>query len=68
MLETTKPFDTSFKLHSGSCLTLLDIMRSQLPDVEFAFLSCCFAAETTEEHVADEELHITAAMQLDSEV
>ena len=43
-------------------------MRSQLPDVEFTFLSCCFAAETTEEHVANEELHITAAMQLDSEV
>ena len=63
VLETGKPFDSSFDLHGGSRLTLLDIVRSRLPDAEFAFLSCCFATETTEERVADEELHITAAMQ-----
>ncbi|KAF8268575.1 hypothetical protein EI94DRAFT_1700152 [Lactarius quietus] len=58
-----KPFDASFKLHGGSPLTLLDIVRSRLPDAEFAFLSCCHAAEITEESVADEALHLTAAMQ-----
>ncbi|KAF8257446.1 CHAT domain-containing protein [Lactarius quietus] len=63
VLETGKPFDASFKLHGGSRLTLLDIVRSRLPDAEFAFLSCCHAAEITEESVVDEALHLTAAMQ-----
>ena len=63
ILEAGKPFDASFKLHRGSRLTLLDIVRSRLPDAEFAFLSCCHAAEITEDSVADEALHLTAAMQ-----
>jgi CHAT domain-containing protein/tetratricopeptide (TPR) repeat protein len=63
VLETGKPFDASFKLHGGSRLTLLDIVRSRLPDAEFAFLSCCHAAEITEDSVSDEALHLTAAMQ-----
>ena len=63
VLETGKPFDASFKLHGGERLTLLDIVRSQHPDAEFAFLSCCHAAEITEESIADEALHLTAAMQ-----
>ena len=63
VLETGKPFDASFKLHGGSRLTLLDIVQSRLPDAEFAFLSCCHAAEITEDSLADEVLHLTAAMQ-----
>ncbi|KAH9014874.1 CHAT domain-containing protein [Lactarius pseudohatsudake] len=63
VLETGKPFEASFKLHGGSRLTLLDIARSRLPDAEFAFLSCCHAAEITQDSVADEALHLTAAMQ-----
>ncbi|KAN0134125.1 CHAT domain containing protein [Lactarius tabidus] len=63
VLEAGKPFDASFKLHGGSRLTLLDIVQSRLPDAEFAFLSCCHAAEITEDSVADEALHLTAAMQ-----
>ncbi len=62
-LEIGKPFEASFKLHGGSRLTLLDIVQSRLPDAEFAFLSCCHAAEMTEESIADEALHLTAAMQ-----
>ena len=62
-LETGKPFDASFKLHRDSRLTLLDIVRSRLPNAEFAFLSCCHAAEITEDSIADEALHLTAAMQ-----
>ncbi|KAH9019078.1 CHAT domain-containing protein [Lactarius pseudohatsudake] len=63
VLETGKPFEASFKLHGSSRLTLLDIVRSRLPDAEFAFLACCHAAEITEDSVADEALHLTAAMQ-----
>ena len=63
VLETGKPFEASFNLHGGSRLTLLDIVRSRLPDAEFAFLSCCHAAEVTEKSIADEALHLTAAMQ-----
>jgi CHAT domain-containing protein len=44
-------------------LTLLEIVQSRLPDAEFAFLSCCHAAEITAESVSDEALHLTAAMQ-----
>ena len=63
VLETGKPFEASFKLYANTRLTLLDIVRSRLPDAEFAFLSCCHAAEITEDSVADEALHLTAAMQ-----
>jgi CHAT domain-containing protein len=63
VLETGKPFEACFKLHGGSRLTLLDIVRSRLPDAEFAFLSCCHTAEITGESIADEALHLTAAMQ-----
>ena len=63
LLETGKPFDASFKLHGGERLTLLNIVQSRLPDAEFAFLSCCHAAEITAESVSDEALHLTAAMQ-----
>jgi CHAT domain-containing protein/tetratricopeptide (TPR) repeat protein len=62
-LETGKPFEASFKLHEGSRLTLLEIVQYRLPDAEFAFLSCCHAAEITTGSVSDEALHLTAAMQ-----
>ena len=63
LLEPGKPFDASFQLHGGERLTLLNIVQSRLPDAEFAFLSCCHAAEITEKSVSDEALHLTAAMQ-----
>ena len=63
ILETGRPFDASFKLHGGARLTLLDIVRSRLPNAEFAFLSACHTAELTEESIADEGLHLTAAVQ-----
>ena len=63
ILETGKPFDTFFKLHEGAHLTLLDIVRSRLPIAEFAFLSACHTAEITGESIADEGLHLTAAVQ-----
>jgi CHAT domain-containing protein len=63
VLKVGKPFKASFKLHGSLRLTLLDIVQSQIPDAEFAFLSCCHAAEIMEESIADEALHLTAAMQ-----
>ncbi|KAH9955986.1 CHAT domain-containing protein [Russula dissimulans] len=62
-LEIGKPFNASFKLNQGTSLTLLEIVRSQLPTAEFAFLSACHTAEITEESIADEGLHLTAAVQ-----
>ena len=63
ILETGRPFDASFKLHGGARLTLLDIVRSRLPNAEFAFLSACHTAELTRESISDEGLHLTAAVQ-----
>ncbi|KAI9509775.1 CHAT domain-containing protein [Russula earlei] len=62
-LEDGKPFDASFQLHNGKRLTMLELIQSQLPTAEFAFLSACHTAEMTEGSVADETLHLTAAMQ-----
>jgi CHAT domain-containing protein len=63
ILETGRPFDASFKLYQGQRLTLLDIIRSRLPSAEFAFLSACHTAELTGESIADEGLHLSAAVQ-----
>ena len=63
ILEPGKPFDSSFELYGGNRLTLLDIMGSQLPDAEFAFLAACHTAELTDGSPSDEALHLTAAMQ-----
>ena len=63
ILEAGKPFDASFKLHQDQRLTLLEIIRSQLPSAEFAFLSACHTAELTEESITDEGLHLSAAVQ-----
>lgn len=62
-LQTGKPFDASFKLHKGMRLALLDIVRCRIPAAELAFLSACHTAELTQESVADEALHLTAAVQ-----
>ena len=62
-LEKGKPFEASFKLYEGARLTLLELVRSQLPTAKFAFLSACHTAELTEESIADEGLHLTAAVQ-----
>jgi tetratricopeptide (TPR) repeat protein len=63
ILESGRPFDSSFKLYNGKRLSLLDIIRSQLPHAEFAFLAACHTAEMTDESPSDETLHLAAAMQ-----
>ena len=62
-LEPGKPFEAWFKLEGKDRLTLLEIVRSQLPTAEFAFLSACHSAELTDKSLADEALHLAAAMQ-----
>ena len=62
-LVPEKPFDASFALYGRDRLTLLDIVRLRLPTAEFAFLSACHTAELTEGSIADEGLHLTAAVQ-----
>ena len=62
-LEIGKPFDASFKLYGDDHLKLFDIVHSRLPTAQFAFLSACHTAEITEESIADEGLHLTAALQ-----
>ncbi|KAI9433914.1 hypothetical protein H4582DRAFT_2185111 [Lactarius indigo] len=43
-LEAGKPFEAGFEFHGGDRLTILDIVRSDLPTAEFAFLSACHTA------------------------
>ncbi|KAF8266583.1 hypothetical protein EI94DRAFT_1584812, partial [Lactarius quietus] len=62
-LEEGKPFEAGFKLHRGERLKLLEIVRSGLPTAEFAFLSACHTAEITKGSLADEGLHLAAAVQ-----
>ncbi|KAH9009099.1 CHAT domain-containing protein [Lactarius deliciosus] len=62
-LEANKPFEAGFELYGDKRLTLLDIVRSDLPTAEFAFLSACHTAEVTEGSVIDEGLHLAAAVQ-----
>ena len=62
-LEAGKPFEAGFELHGDERLTLLDIVRANLPSAEFAFLSACHTAEVTEGSITDEGLHLAAAVQ-----
>ena len=62
-LEAKKPFEAGFELCGGERLTLLEIVRSDLPTAEFAFLSACHTAEVSEGSVVDEVLHLAAAVQ-----
>ena len=62
-LEANKPFEAGFELDGDKRLTLLEIIRSDLPTAEFAFLSACHTAEVTEGSIMDERLHLAAAVQ-----
>ena len=62
-LEANKPFEAGFELHGEERLTLLKIVRANLPTAEFAFLSACHTAEVTEGSIIDEGLHLAAAVQ-----
>ncbi|KAI5117380.1 hypothetical protein M0805_001923 [Coniferiporia weirii] len=57
------PFMSSFELFDNTRLTLLDIIRSNLPNAELAILSACHSAEQTSGWVREEVLHLAAAIQ-----
>jgi CHAT domain-containing protein len=61
MPNRQKPFDSSFSMCDGP-LTITDIIRTNLQNQEFAFLSAC---HTTVGHASspDEAIHLAAAMQ-----
>ena len=63
ILESGKPLESGFKLYEGQRLSLFDVVRSRLPNAEFAFLAACHTAELTDQSPADEVLHLAAAMQ-----
>ncbi|KAF9063099.1 CHAT domain-containing protein [Rhodocollybia butyracea] len=57
------PFSSYFSLAGGSRFTLLDIIRLNLPNATFAFLSACHTAEQSPDSIHDEVIHLAAAMQ-----
>ncbi|KAH8111135.1 TPR-like protein [Phellopilus nigrolimitatus] len=62
-LNPEEPFLHAFRLYGKDRLTLLDIIQSNLPNVEFAFLSACHSAGQTIGGAREEVLHLAAAMQ-----
>ena len=57
-----EPLKSSFALPGGE-LTLLDIVKANLPNAEFAFLSACHTAEAPLSLAMDEALNLAAAIQ-----
>ncbi len=62
ILDTKDPFSSHFKIGGGK-MSLMDIIRLNLPNTELAFLSACHSAEQPEYITSDESLHLAAAMQ-----
>ncbi|KAH8105069.1 TPR-like protein [Phellopilus nigrolimitatus] len=62
-LNTGEPFLHAFQLYGEDRLTLLDIIQSNLPNAEFAFLSACHSAGQVLDTAFGEVLHLAAAIQ-----
>jgi CHAT domain-containing protein len=62
-LRDPEPFHSSFKLHNGEQLKLLDIVQARLPDAELAFVSVCHGAAVDIKGTPDEVIHLSAALQ-----
>ena len=60
--DNAQPFRSSFKLHGGNSLTLLELIQAQLPNAELAFLSACHSADGGS-ITPDETIHLAAALQ-----
>lgn len=58
-----EPFQSSFLLHNGQQLTILDMMEEKLPNAEFAFLSTCDSAAIDVDNTPDEVMSLASAMQ-----
>ncbi|KAH7884835.1 CHAT domain-containing protein [Phlebopus sp. FC_14] len=59
--DAHQPFNSSFALRDRS-LTLLDIVRAELANPEFAFLSACHTA-VGDKNTPDEVVHLAAGIQ-----
>jgi CHAT domain-containing protein len=59
-----QPFHLSFEHHNKEHLTLIDIIKAQLPNAEFAFLSACHTAAGDRHDTPDEVVHLAAALQV----
>ncbi|KAH8111533.1 TPR-like protein [Phellopilus nigrolimitatus] len=62
-LNREEPFKHAFQLYGEDRLTLLDIIQSNLPNAELAFLSACHSAGQVIDGAFGEVLHLAAAMQ-----
>ncbi|KDQ61273.1 hypothetical protein JAAARDRAFT_710165 [Jaapia argillacea MUCL 33604] len=58
--DSSTPLDSAFLLHDGH-LKLSTIMKANLPNAEFAFLSACQTA-TGDEKLPDEATHLAAGL------
>ncbi|KAG8857403.1 hypothetical protein FRB96_005702 [Tulasnella sp. 330] len=59
--DSTQPFQSRFRLQDKP-LTLREVVRMNLPNAEFAFLSACNTA-TGDRNTPDEGLHLATGMQ-----
>ena len=62
IFEPGKSFDASFKLYTMSAFSARHCTISA-SEAEFAFLSACHTVDLTEKSIADQALHLAAAMQ-----
>ncbi|KAH9057288.1 hypothetical protein EDB87DRAFT_1632713 [Lactarius vividus] len=63
VLELGRPFNTPSKLDGGDHLTLLHIVRSQIPASKFAFLSVGHITQMTDRSISDDARYLNTAMQ-----
>src|SRR6267154_776215 len=61
MPDRKEPFESSFAMHNGP-LTIRNIIRAHLQNLEFAFLSACHTT-VGDESSPDEAIHLAVAMQ-----
>jgi CHAT domain-containing protein len=61
--NTTKPFDSCFKTgRADQYLRVVDIIKDDIPNAEFAFLAACHSA-AGDDRTPNETIHLAAGMQ-----
>ncbi|KAG1780808.1 CHAT domain-containing protein [Suillus placidus] len=60
--DQTQPYNSHFVMRDEP-LTLLDIMKKDIPHAEFAFLSVCHTTTVGDEETPDEVIHLAAGLQ-----
>ncbi|KAI0042252.1 TPR-like protein [Auriscalpium vulgare] len=62
-IDTKQPFNSSFELHDNARLTILDLVKANLPNAELAILSACHTAAVDKDNTPDEGISLAAGMQ-----